>query len=139
MENAPPSKTITFNVGGRTYEVARSLLDQYPETMLARLASDTWSPGSFGGFAEQDAKQNEKDLDTGQEEATVSAHGDNPVVQSDNIPNEPGNVEEGSGKSKQQQDSEESDNTPSTITKTPRAQWRALPERPRLYEKRRCG
>jgi hypothetical protein len=37
------SKIVTFNVGGRLYDVSRSLLAEYPETMLARLASDTWS------------------------------------------------------------------------------------------------
>ena len=36
--------TVRFNVGGRIYEVSRSLLDRYPDTMLARMASDTWSP-----------------------------------------------------------------------------------------------
>eukprot|EP00535_Pseudo-nitzschia_heimii_P006100 CAMPEP_0197185166 /NCGR_PEP_ID=MMETSP1423-20130617/11334_1 /TAXON_ID=476441 /ORGANISM="Pseudo-nitzschia heimii, Strain UNC1101" /LENGTH=177 /DNA_ID=CAMNT_0042636151 /DNA_START=109 /DNA_END=642 /DNA_ORIENTATION=- len=35
-------KTVRFNVGGTIYEVSRSLLDRYPDTMLARLASDTW-------------------------------------------------------------------------------------------------
>jgi len=34
--------TVRFNVGGTVYEVSRSLLNQHPDTMLARLASDTW-------------------------------------------------------------------------------------------------
>jgi hypothetical protein len=39
---APPYR---FNVGGTRYEVAPSLLKQYPVTMLARLASETWNDG----------------------------------------------------------------------------------------------
>ena len=31
-----------FNVGGHLYEVARTLLEQHPDTMLARSASETW-------------------------------------------------------------------------------------------------
>jgi hypothetical protein len=38
--------TARFNVGGKIYEVSKSLLEQYPDTMLTRLASDTWHPGS---------------------------------------------------------------------------------------------
>jgi len=40
------SATVRFDVGGKIYKVARSLLDQYPDTMLARLVSKTWSPGN---------------------------------------------------------------------------------------------
>lgn len=36
------SKTVCFNVGGTKYEVSRSLLESFPETMLARMASETW-------------------------------------------------------------------------------------------------
>lgn len=46
--DGPPSginnKTVTFDVGGKIYRVSRSLLDQHPDTMLARYASDTWFP-----------------------------------------------------------------------------------------------
>jgi hypothetical protein len=63
--------TIRFNVGGKICEVSKSLLEQYPDTMLARLASDTWHPGSesrrneegsFGGgnaalFIERDGER----------------------------------------------------------------------------------
>ena len=35
--------TITFNVGGTIYEVSQSLLQYFPNTMLARAASETWS------------------------------------------------------------------------------------------------
>jgi len=34
--------TVTFNVGGTTFEVATSLIEQHGTTMLARLVSDTW-------------------------------------------------------------------------------------------------
>jgi hypothetical protein len=36
--------TVVFNVGGTTYEVSRSLLEKYPNTMLARMTSETWDP-----------------------------------------------------------------------------------------------
>jgi len=41
-------KTVHFNVGGNIYKVSRSLLEQHPDTMLARLASDTWRPVGEG-------------------------------------------------------------------------------------------
>jgi len=31
-----------FNVGGTKYEVSRSLMSEHPDTMLARIASETW-------------------------------------------------------------------------------------------------
>eukprot|EP00957_Ditylum_brightwellii_P042874 3245381-Ditylum_brightwellii.AAC.1 len=31
-----------FNVGGRKYEVSKSLLEQHPNTMLARISSEQW-------------------------------------------------------------------------------------------------
>lgn len=34
--------TVRFNVGGTNYQVSRSLLEQYPNTMLFRMVSDTW-------------------------------------------------------------------------------------------------
>lgn len=39
---ASDSTTVTFNVGGKLYQVSRSLLDRYPLTMLSRMASETW-------------------------------------------------------------------------------------------------
>ena len=36
------AETVKFNVGGQLLEVSRSLIDQYPETMLAKLISETW-------------------------------------------------------------------------------------------------
>lgn len=35
-------QTVKFNVGGKLFETARSLIDQHDGTMLARLVSDTW-------------------------------------------------------------------------------------------------
>lgn len=36
-------KTVKFNVGGTRYEVSRSLIEEsYPDTVLARMISDTW-------------------------------------------------------------------------------------------------
>lgn len=31
-----------FNVGGKYFEVSRSTLNNYPNTMLTRMASETW-------------------------------------------------------------------------------------------------
>jgi hypothetical protein len=39
-------KVVTFDVGGTIYRVSRTLLDSHPDTMLARLASDTWNTGN---------------------------------------------------------------------------------------------
>lgn len=36
------AKTILFDVGGKMFRVSRSLIDNWPESMLARLVSDTW-------------------------------------------------------------------------------------------------
>ena len=36
------TQTITFNIGGQRYEISRSLLDQFPETMLTKSASEEW-------------------------------------------------------------------------------------------------
>jgi hypothetical protein len=36
------SETTIFNVSGQIYQVSRSLLDQHPDTMLARCASTQW-------------------------------------------------------------------------------------------------
>mmetsp|Transcript_2278 Transcript_2278/g.2606 ORF Transcript_2278/g.2606 Transcript_2278/m.2606 type:complete len:218 (-) Transcript_2278:144-797(-) len=36
------TNTVLFDVGGKIYKVSRSLLEQHSDTMLARLASDTW-------------------------------------------------------------------------------------------------
>ena len=36
--------TIRLDVGGKVYRVSKSLLKTYPDSMLARLVSDTWNP-----------------------------------------------------------------------------------------------
>ena len=35
--------TVNLDVGGTKYRVSKSLIAQYPNTMLARLISDTWN------------------------------------------------------------------------------------------------
>ena len=42
------AKGVKFNVGGTRYEVARSLLESHPETMLTRMASKDWHDDSKG-------------------------------------------------------------------------------------------
>ena len=37
------TSTITFNVGGKMYEVSQSLVASYPDTMLAKISSKTWN------------------------------------------------------------------------------------------------
>ena len=34
--------TVKLNVGGKHYEVSRDLIDQHPDTLLAKLISETW-------------------------------------------------------------------------------------------------
>jgi hypothetical protein len=34
--------TVTFNVGGQIYEISHDIVMSYPDTMLARIASETW-------------------------------------------------------------------------------------------------
>ena len=36
-------QTVKFNVGGKLFETAQSLVDQHEGTMLARLVSETWN------------------------------------------------------------------------------------------------
>ena len=43
------NQIVTFNVGGTHYEVSRSLISQFPDTMLARLSSETWRRQSNHG------------------------------------------------------------------------------------------
>lgn len=49
---------LTLDVGGITYRISRSLLDQYPDTMLSRMASETWhkNPGETI-FVERDGRR----------------------------------------------------------------------------------
>ena len=34
--------TVKFNVGGKHFEVSRALIDARPESMLAKMISETW-------------------------------------------------------------------------------------------------
>ena len=42
--NNTGSRIVRFNVGGTRYDVSRSLLEQHPDTMLARMVSERWEP-----------------------------------------------------------------------------------------------
>ena len=49
------TETVKFNVGGTIYEVSRSLLERYPDTMLAKNASKRWQEDSMSEiFIERD-------------------------------------------------------------------------------------
>ena len=62
-------KTVRFNVGGTIYDVSRSLLDLYPDTMLARMTSSTWYPKGYDDGSEGDrsneSNQNEDEYGKG--------------------------------------------------------------------------
>jgi len=52
--------TVTFNVGGTKYEVARTLLDTHPNSMLATMASERWKgdgDGTKSLFVERDCER----------------------------------------------------------------------------------
>ena len=53
------AKVVKFNVGGTRYEVARSLLESHPETMLTRMASKDWHDDSKSDeiFIERDGER----------------------------------------------------------------------------------
>ena len=36
------TNTIKFNVGGRSFEVSRDLIEKHSETMLGKLVSEAW-------------------------------------------------------------------------------------------------
>jgi hypothetical protein len=42
MTDNSPTLTVRFDVGGTIYKVSRSLLEAFTDTMLARMASETW-------------------------------------------------------------------------------------------------
>jgi hypothetical protein len=44
--NNEKTSTVCFDVGGKIYKVSRSLLQAHPDTMLARIASETWQSDS---------------------------------------------------------------------------------------------
>jgi hypothetical protein len=53
--NSEKPSTACFDVGGKIYKVSRSLLQAHPDTMLARIASETWqSDSSQTIFIERD-------------------------------------------------------------------------------------
>jgi len=39
----PAAPTVHLDVGGKLCRVSKALLETYPDTMLARLVSDTWN------------------------------------------------------------------------------------------------
>jgi hypothetical protein len=47
---------IKFNVGGTLYDVSQSLVDSYPDTLLAKSASEQWNGDPYGDevFIERD-------------------------------------------------------------------------------------
>ncbi|KAF4705979.1 Serine/threonine-protein phosphatase 2A activator, partial [Perkinsus olseni] len=44
-EDSSSSPLISFNVGGRIFQLAKSTLDKYPSTVLAVTVSDRWTNG----------------------------------------------------------------------------------------------
>jgi len=51
------TKVAKFNVGGKIYEVSRSLLERYPDTMLAKSSSKQWQEDSTSEiFIERDGE-----------------------------------------------------------------------------------
>jgi BTB/POZ domain len=47
MDSPTSSTSIKFNVGGSIYQISKSLLDRYPDSMLASISSDQWREGSL--------------------------------------------------------------------------------------------
>jgi hypothetical protein len=43
--------TVTFNVGGRLFEVSLSTLDRYPRSLLSQLVREQWPRGARGNAA----------------------------------------------------------------------------------------
>lgn len=56
VKNAP--EIVKLNVGGTKFKVSRSLIEQYPNTMLARLVTDTWQhhPDNQEAFLDRDGE-----------------------------------------------------------------------------------
>ena len=40
------AETVTFDVGGKHYKVSRSLIERFPDTILARMTSELWLGGN---------------------------------------------------------------------------------------------
>jgi BTB/POZ domain len=53
-EQSHCSKTVRFDVGGQIYKVSRSLIELYPETMLARMVDMKWQQKQHGNKAADD-------------------------------------------------------------------------------------
>jgi hypothetical protein len=47
VEPAPLKSNVRFNVGGRIFEVSRSIIEQHPNTMLARMIDATWKRDDY--------------------------------------------------------------------------------------------
>lgn len=43
----PTAPTVRLDVGGKLYRVSKALLETYPDSMLARLVSDTWNENNM--------------------------------------------------------------------------------------------
>lgn len=59
-EGGATAATVTFNVGGIIYQVRRSLLEDHPNTLLARSASKLWTDNGNSGksiFFDQDGQR----------------------------------------------------------------------------------
>jgi len=52
----PTTPTVRLDVGGKLYRVSKALLETYPDSMLARLVSDTWNA------APEDKEKDELDV-----------------------------------------------------------------------------
>lgn len=51
-------ETAKFNVGGKIYEVSRATLNKFPNTMLARMASEMWQDNKNAVmFIERDSER----------------------------------------------------------------------------------
>lgn len=57
-DNDNQLSTACFDVGGTPYKVTRSLLEQHPDTMLTRMASETWQSNPEESlFVERDGER----------------------------------------------------------------------------------
>lgn len=62
--------TVKFNVGGKVYEVSKSLLDIFPNTVLSKMAS-SWSSASSPIFIDRDPERFASCLDYMRGDGTV--------------------------------------------------------------------
>ena len=72
------ANTVYFDVGGTKYKVSRSLLESFPDTMLARMASEYWTNPRHSGteanplFIERDGERFRLVLDYMRDGGSVS-------------------------------------------------------------------